>query len=55
MQWKWTEAGEEIEGASTAGCSGIWPDTAEIKGRSEKGCRRHQKIRKTSKPLASLP
>jgi len=55
MQWRWIEVGEEIGSASTAECSGIWPDTAEIERRSEEECRRHQKIRETSKPLAGLP
>jgi len=47
--------GEEIRGVSTVECLGIWPDTAEIERRSGEGRRRHQKIRETSKPLASLP
>ena len=55
MQWMWTEAGEEIEGNSIAGCLGIWPDTAEIGGRLEERHRRRQKIRETSKPSANLP
>jgi len=55
MQWMWTEDGEEIRGVSTVECSGIWPDIAEIKKRLEKGYRRHQKIKKTSEPLAGLP
>jgi len=54
MQWKWIEDGEEIGGVSTVECSGTWPDIAEIGRKSEEGCKRYQKIRETSKPLAGL-
>ena len=40
MQWTWTEDGEKIKGVLTMECLGTWPDTAEIRRRLEKGCRR---------------
>ena len=55
MQWRWTEVGGEIKDVLTVECSGIWPNTAEIEKRLEEGRRRHQKIRETSRPSASLP
>jgi len=50
----WTGNEKEIRDISTARCSGTWPNTIEIEERSEKGCRRCQKIRETSKPSAGL-
>jgi len=55
MQWKWIEDGKEIRDISTVGCLGTWPDTAGIEKRLEKGHRRRQKIRETSKSLVGLP
>ena len=54
MQWMWIENGEEIGGVSTVECSGTWPNIAETGRKSGEGHRRCQKIRETSKPLASL-
>jgi len=55
MQWRWIEDKKEIEGVSTAECLGTWSNIAGIEKKSKERCRRYQKIRKTSKPSASLP